>query len=70
MKKSVFYKKKFCGGRGCTFSGPPIRLDVDANKIRAEYDPPYCCDIRGEWLPVPSGFVADETVDDDDPFRF
>jgi hypothetical protein len=35
MKKSVFYKKKFSGGGGCTFSGPPIRPDDDANKIRA-----------------------------------
>jgi hypothetical protein len=35
MKKSVFYKKKFSGGCGCTFSGPSIRPDDDANKIRA-----------------------------------
>ena len=60
MKKTVFYKKKFHGGGGTTFSGSQMRVDDGDVSATQDYDLFYFCDSQKQWLPVPGGYTVDK----------
>ncbi|KIK14137.1 hypothetical protein PISMIDRAFT_117552 [Pisolithus microcarpus 441] len=74
-KKRVAYEKQYFDSGGCRFSGPPMRPDNNPDNpfaVPKDYALHYKCDIQGQWLPVPKGYLVDENGEDaeeePDPF--
>ncbi|KIK13184.1 hypothetical protein PISMIDRAFT_119381, partial [Pisolithus microcarpus 441] len=66
-KRRVAYEKRYFDGGGCRFSGPPMRPDDNPNNpfaVEKDYALHYKCDIQGQWLPVPKGYLVDENAED------
>ncbi|KAI6039442.1 hypothetical protein EDC04DRAFT_2895240 [Pisolithus marmoratus] len=65
--KKVLYKKHFFTGGGNNFSGPPMTPDDNLDNsfsVPADYNLFYKCDVQGQWLPVPKGYVVDKSGED------
>lgn len=64
--KQVAYEKRFHGGGGCCFSGPPMWDDGDdGDPVLRDYNLFYKCETLKQWLPVPPGHSVDEAGDSD-----
>ncbi|KIO15009.1 hypothetical protein M404DRAFT_17863 [Pisolithus tinctorius Marx 270] len=62
--KKIMYEKRFKDSGGSHFTASPttINKDDDGSKLALlDYDLYYHCKSQDQWLPVPWGFVVDET---------
>ncbi|KAI6008942.1 hypothetical protein EDC04DRAFT_2581825, partial [Pisolithus marmoratus] len=73
--KKVLYKKCFFMGSGNHFSGPLMMPDDNPDNlfsVPADYNLFYKCNIQGQWLPIPKGYIVDKSgeavAEDLDPF--
>ncbi|KIO10419.1 hypothetical protein M404DRAFT_129759 [Pisolithus tinctorius Marx 270] len=62
--KKIVYEKRFKDGGGCHFTASPMTINKDDDGSKPaplDYDLYYHCESQDQWLPVPRGFVVDET---------